>query len=507
MRVISLPDGRRWLEVDLLAQIAGAQAATVEVTEGKKRWVFTFEGGALVATRSNLKSEQPEAVAEANPQLSGEALAEAIAARRLRNALRSDAAEWAIKPGASASPRERLPTLRLFQVALTDLRDAAQLRAALAPLLSGWPRATGDLGASGLGEPLLGYLQDLDGNRPGEDVLQFAPAEPGLALATLFTLAGAGLLRDERAVVDLPAQAPAPDVPAVRLRESPPERAEAPAPSPYEVTAIPGRARAPAAKHPLEDRLLELRDRFTTAVNHFEAYGLPHDAPSEAFRKVHLELAVALHPDKYIDAPPSLQEVATETFDKERVAWEILGDDAKRAAYIDRVIHGKKTEDELAMEQVQQYWAAENEFKRGVAALNAGRLLQAHQHFQAAVNGVPDELEFRAYFGFTTFQVHRAKDEKAAQAGVVMLKEVLDRNKEQERKLDQGWVLLGRALRDQGNTEGAKRCFVQALRLNPANPDAGRELKRITGVDPTQKKEEPKKEEKKGFFASLFGKK
>ena len=121
----------RWLELTLLSALAAPEAATVEVTEGKKRWVFTFEGGALVATRSNLKSEQADAVAEANPTLAGEALAEAIAARRLRSALKSEAAEWTHKPGAAAGPREVLPGLRLILGATAGLRAEANLRAVL----------------------------------------------------------------------------------------------------------------------------------------------------------------------------------------------------------------------------------------------------------------------------------------------------------------------------------------------------------------------------------------
>ena len=44
----------------------------------------------------------------------------------------------------------------------------------------------------------------------------------------------------------------------------------------------------------------------------------------------------------------------------------------------------------------------------------------------------------------------------------------------------------------------AKRCLVQALRFNPANPDATRELRRLEGGAPGGGK-------KKGFFGKLFG--
>ena len=64
--------------------------------------------------------------------------------------------------------------------------------------------------------------------------------------------------------------------------------------------------------------------------------------------------------------------------------------------------------------------------------------------------------------------------------------------------------------RDLGSDASAKRYLVHALKLNPSNADANRELRRITGKAPGQKKPDAKsnaKEEKKGggFFSRLFG--
>ncbi|HCH62693.1 MAG TPA: hypothetical protein DFR83_07815, partial [Deltaproteobacteria bacterium] len=259
-------------------------------------------------------------------------------------------------------------------------------------------------------------------------------------------------------------------------------------------------------KHPLEDELRGLAERLESAPDFFGVLDLPWDSDAEAFRQAHLKLAQKLHPDRFADAPEDIQDLATETFDKVRAAWEVLGDDEARAAYIDRVIHGKKTEDELAMEQVENYWAAEADFKRGLAAFNAGRIREAHGLFESAVTREANELEFRAYLGFTTFQLHKKSDADKADLGKEMLKEVLERNKEQKRKLDAAWVLMGRIFRDEGNDKGARRCFVQALKLNASNGDAQREMRRLTNSTPAAKK---KAEEEKsgGFFSRWFGRK
>ena len=68
---------------------------------------------------------------------------------------------------------------------------------------------------------------------------------------------------------------------------------------------------------------------------------------------------------------------------------------------------------------------------------------------------------------------------------------------------------MGRAYREKGEHEKAKKLLVKALKMNPSNPDAKRELSRLSGTDGAKKKKStPNKDEKKGgFFGSLFGKK
>ena len=171
---------------------------------------------------------------------------------------------------------------------------------------------------------------------------------------------------------------------------------------------------------------------------------------------------------------------------------ETLGDEEKRTAYIDRVIHGVKTEEELAMAQVEAFWKAESEFKRGLAVFNQGRIKQAHDFFVKAHEAVPDELEFRAYYAFTTFkQAFQSGDEMAAEEAKDMLKDVLEKNKEQERKLDGG------SCRDRlGSRERFRSQEVSRPRpeTHPSNSDANRELRRITGRGwkPEAKKDEPR---------------
>lgn len=555
------------LEDALLHAMANRLTGAVEARQDKKRWVFSFEDGALVGSKSNLKSEQPEAILAQRPDMGAEAVAKNVLLRRLKGAL-TGASEWSAQAGPAPANPEPIELLPLWIKSVAGARETEALRAALGdegPLALGGPvdpslapAQRGFLaGLEGRGLRAAAASSDLDerealalllaGLRLGwlrrAEAARAAPATPApaptAAPAPVATTLDIGALLSDVTPSRAPAAAPPPNPWAPDKVVKPAGEAAAPAapidlpPEGYEeaeieaigdggpvkldaaffesinlradreVVSLGAPAPAPAAEHPLAAELRELHARVVGAANHFEVLGLPHDVAVDDFRRAHLQLAQKLHPDRHNDASPEQQDQASEAFDKVRAAWEVLGDDKKRQDYVDRVIFGKKTEDELAMEQVQNYWAAESDFKRGVAAFNAGRMQEAHKMFEAAVARVPDELEFRAYFGFTTFQTFRARDPEKAEEGKEMLKEVLEKNKEQQRKLDGAWVLLGRIYRDIGNLDSAKRCFIQALKLNPSNPDATREMKRLSGGQPGGKKEE----EKPGFFARLFGKK
>ncbi|MDG1478099.1 MAG: J domain-containing protein [Myxococcota bacterium] len=284
------------------------------------------------------------------------------------------------------------------------------------------------------------------------------------------------------------------------LPDAPDTADAAPSPDPSPDPALPPQ---PVAGHLMAERLTTLAERVYAAENHFDVLGLSWEAPVEEFRAAYRDLARDLHPDRYIDATDEMQETATEVFDKIRAAFEVIGNDEERQKYTDKTIHGKKTEEELAMEQLQAYWSAESDFKKGLAAFNQGKLTSAHDFFTHAVDGVPDELEFRAYHAYTSFALERTRDPERALEHIDTLKSVIERNQEQERKLDAAWVLLGRAYRENGELETARRCIVQALRINASNSDATREMRRLKNPD-----RKPKEEKKKGgFFSKLFGKK
>jgi len=401
---------------DLLAQ---GKMGALDLQEGKKRWRYYVDGGALVGSLSNLKSEQVDTLAAAHPGVGAPEIAKMVTVRRLRRGadaiLGGATVGW--HEGMSPKSPVALKTASVMGEAFGDAFDAGQIESEV-------------------------------------------PASPFDDIASLINNA---------------------------LTDS----GEASASSP----TSPG---------PAVDAFVEVRRacrRITESVDHFAVFGLTFEATPEQIRVSYLELAQALHPDHLVGVPTELHDQVTAAFDRVNGAWEVLESETKRAAYIRHEIQGELTEDQATMEQVEAYFDGEAAFRKGMGAFQAGRLVQAHAFFGEATANAPDELEFRAYHGFTTYKMNRKTDRAVAKAGIKTIHEVIEANKKQSRKLDGAWVLLGRIYREEEHLDRAKTCMIQALKLNPANPDARRGLRRIKDL------ESEKSSAKGGILGSIFGKK
>ena len=114
-----------------------------------------------------------------------------------------------------------------------------------------------------------------------------------------------------------------------------------------------------------------------------------------------------------------------------------------------------------------------------MAAFNNGSSAGALPLFQAATEKAPDEIEFRAYYGYTLFFVNQRKDPARAAEGFRILQDAVTLNASQERKLDTLLVLQARALHQRGDLQAARRSVFNALKINAQNVDAQRLLRRL----------------------------
>lgn len=483
-----------------IAELMGAWltrgvTGAIEWKDDRRRRLFFFEAGQLVAVQSNLKSESPQRVAERHPGLGEAGLRRRVVEERVRGALSETVGAVQLHLGVDAPAREPVDLIDV----LWAVADALPM-----PSEAGFPRTRAAglpaLAAAPLPEDLRPYLADLDGTRALEDVVAFGPAEPevtrrALALATVL---GAVEVLDAEApafAVTTPparpggatavveatfgARAPAQDIGSLISQELGGPPAAAVTASGYEVV-LPRRAAAAPPQGDAEERRRALARRVLAARDHFEALGVSWQESPEALRRAYVSLARDLHPDAAGGVADEVRDDLVAAFDRVRAAWEVLGDATARETYVARVVRGEKSDEEKAMERVRLILEAESDFKRGVNELNAGRILAAHEIFQRVIERVPEDQEFRAYHGYTTFRLHLGRDPRKAEEGFRQVEEAVKARE----NFDQGYVLIGMMHRAVGDEAKARQSFVQALRLKPSNPDALREMRRDPSRNP-----------------------
>ena len=134
--------------------------------------------------------------------------------------------------------------------------------------------------------------------------------------------------------------------------------------------------------------------------------------------------------------------------------WEVIGDEQKKKAYTDKHIHGIKTDDELAMEQLQAIWAAEEAFRKewdSFIKVVFNRLIRVFKKRESD----PNQPEL-GLFGFHNIYGESYETPDLAQEGMDLIRKAIEINQGQDKKLDSLWVLYGRAYREKGEHRKGK---------------------------------------------------
>ncbi len=497
-----------------------AATGVLEVLDGKKKRSFYLDSGDLQYTRSNLKSESAQALKAKHPKLDNRSVANLQANLRVMNAISLADGDWTFTEGEEPPKILPLNLLSALWGALLERVDDDDLMGVLRPFLAEFPEVdfSGPYEIPDLpvGPEIGQLLHDLDGRRSLEEILDFAPGEDGHALRAVYLSHAIGLtkLRGQgvKTAVKVTGnmQAPVIEEPMVTITfddeqtdldytEDPameglddPPAPKGPGISSLIADALGDRS---SAQDPELRRLQTELARVEGAENFFEVIGVEWDATDEEYRRAYFELARRYHPDAWSEVTGDRAEMVEAIIAKVNEAWETLGGAEGREAYISSVIHGIKTEDELAMEKVSAIFAAEERFKVAQRALNSGKFSEAHDILQEIVDSVPEEHEFRAHLGYTIFRLQWGKDDERAEEGREMIKASVDA----VAKMDGGWVLLGRTYGHESKYDVARKCFIKALKQNPSNPDARLEMKRI------ERAKEEADNKAKGFFGGLFG--
>jgi tetratricopeptide (TPR) repeat protein len=240
-------------------------------------------------------------------------------------------------------------------------------------------------------------------------------------------------------------------------------------------TAGPAPAAAPPPAEP-DPETLRLRERVGTffghlaQMNHYEVFGLKPETDAETIKRAYIALAKEFHPDRFfLPALAGLQEQVNAIFMRVNEAYTTLQNPKSREVY-DREVLRLVVPQRIGADVPQDSRVAQEQFKKGLALLNAGDLWSAVQSFRWAVNLNPQNPRYHTYLGValtkTKKRLHEAEEHcKTAIA--------LDYNNAQY------YVHLGLVYKTGHLFEKARKQFEMALKLDPKHPQALRELAEI----------------------------
>lgn len=205
-------------------------------------------------------------------------------------------------------------------------------------------------------------------------------------------------------------------------------------------------------------------------ADHFVILGLERSATGAQVRAAYFELAKQLHPDRVRQLDlGKLTGPAGQVFARVNEAWGVLGDDARRAAYLSELAGGGADAgaDEAKMLALL---AAEEKFRLGEMAMRRSHFSQALEDFDKAVELNPAEGEHHAMAAWVRWMDARDKDAVAARVKRQFRKAI-----ELSPLNPSVFYYRGKLAKDLGDDEAALYCFEKTLSLDAKHEPAFRE--------------------------------
>jgi curved DNA-binding protein CbpA len=241
-----------------------------------------------------------------------------------------------------------------------------------------------------------------------------------------------------------------------------------PAPRP---AAKPSPAAAPPAPPPAAtlEQVGALLEKMKHVADHFEVLGLKRGAASAQIKAAYFQFAKAFHPDTAGPGDsPEMTKLRADVFARVSEAWAVLGDDQKRARYLEELKTGAAQVDVMAILH------AENLFQMAAVLVKTRKYEEALQKLDEAVKLNGDEPEFaawRAWLQFLLAPQDRKKSQQVASSQVV--EAVLRKND----RCMAAYLFLGQMAKLTGDMTGAERAWRRGLAVDGKNVDLQREMR------------------------------
>jgi tetratricopeptide (TPR) repeat protein len=204
--------------------------------------------------------------------------------------------------------------------------------------------------------------------------------------------------------------------------------------------------------------------------SYYEVLGLPTIADDDAVRAAYERQIGRVHPDRYRHSSGAVRQVADEIYRLFSRAYESLCDAQARAAYAAELKRDIEAQRDQA--RSKKIVSAESAFQRGEAALRSRDYEGALVFFGSALEQLPDEGLYRAYYGWCLHLCHPDNE--------VILREAIE-HVQSGIKLapdhEMPYLFLGRLYKVFGRPGPAEKMFTRAVQIRSDCVEALRELR------------------------------
>ncbi len=206
--------------------------------------------------------------------------------------------------------------------------------------------------------------------------------------------------------------------------------------------------------------------------DHFEVLGVKRDAAAARIKASYFHLAKTFHPDASpADEPAEVKKLRADIFALVSGAWAVLGEDDKRARYLEDLrTGGTESVDIMAILK------AEETFQLATVLVKSRKYDEALRKIDEAIGLNGAEAEFRIWKAWVEFLLAPG-DRRTAQHGAsaAAIEAALRTNP----RCIPGFLFLGQMAKLVGDVAGAERHFRRGLSADPHHADLQRELKYV----------------------------
>jgi curved DNA-binding protein CbpA len=218
----------------------------------------------------------------------------------------------------------------------------------------------------------------------------------------------------------------------------------------------------------LDERSLRaLLDSYAGA-DHFKVLGVAQDATAAQVKAAYFQLARVYHPDTVQpDLSPEVKQLCADLFSRISEAWGVLGDDARRAQYLEELRTGNAEKVD-----VSAYFKAEEVFLKGTLLVKSRQYEEALAQFKEAVRLDAETPEYPMWIAWCQFLM--AADKKAVHG---RLAGAIEAGLKKASGCVPGYLFLGQMAKVIGDLATAEKQLRRGLAVAPDHPDLQRELK------------------------------